>query len=464
MSSSTREIDGAAGANAFVPPDSSPRLWTKGFIAILITQFMVALNDNLFRWLIIPIGKYAVGWSDNPDKVRSIGAVVFLLPFLLLTAYAGFFCDRCDRRKVIIACKIAEVIIIVMGIFGILAQSVPFMLVVLCLLGAQSAFFSPAKYSSLPTIVPLARISEANGYYSLTTLIACVGGQLLGSTLFVMTTLMPDGKPQIGQGGLYHWYWWAAALLAVALIGLISSLFIPKMRPCDPQARFPLNPFYQTFADLRFLFRERFLFWVAMGSSFFWGLGALAQLNIDKFGDEILCVRQDHIGLLLVALSLGLGFGAMLAGKLSRGRVELGMVPIGAFFIIVFSVVLGLTPHASAGENAYASLDSFPFIYGTLGLLLLGTSSGMFDIPLLATLQTKSPETHRGRIMAAYNFYSFGAMALFSVFQGILADKDSLNLSANGIWIACAVLTVPVFLFAVRAFITQTRDFITHGK
>ena len=464
MSSSPREIDGsAAGVNNNVPSDSSPRLWTKGFIAILITQFMVALNDNLFRWLIIPIGKCAVGWSDNPDKVRTIGAVVFLLPFLLLTTYAGFFCDRYDRRKVIIACKIAEVIIIVMGVFGILAQSVHFMLVVLCLLGAQSAFFSPAKYSSLPTIVPLARISEANGYYSLTTLVACVGGQLLGSILFVMTTPMPDGKPLIGQGGLYHWYWWAGALLAVAVIGLISSLFIPKMKPCDPQARFPLNPFYQTFADLRFLFRQRFLFWVAMGSSFFWGLGALAQLNIDKFGDEILCVRQDHIGLLLVALTFGLGLGAMLAGKWSRGRVELGMVPVGAFFIIVFAVVLGLTPHASVGENAYASLGSFPFLYGTLGLLLLGTSSGMFDLPLLATLQTKSPETHRGRILAAYNFYSFGAMALFSVFQGILADKNSLNFSANGIWITCAVMTVPVLFFAARAFITEFLDFIVHA-
>ena len=464
MASSTDEVNGnVAGTKVNIPSDSSSRLWTKGFIAILITQFMVALNDNLFRWLIIPIGKYAIGWSDNPDKVRTIGALVFLLPFLLLTSYAGFFCDRYDRRKVIIACKIAEVIIIMAGIFGILAQSVPFMLVILCLLGAQSAFFSPAKYSALPTIVPLSRISEANGYYSLTTLIACVGGQLLGGVLFVMTTLMPDGKPEIGQGGLYHWYWWATALMAVAIIGLVSSFFIPKMKPCDTQARFPLNPFFQIFADLRFLVRQRFLFWVAMGSSFFWGLGALAQLNIDKFGDEILRVRQDHIGLLLVALSLGLGLGAMLAGKWSRGRIELGMVPIGAFFITVFAVVLGFTPCMATTENGYASLGSLPFVYGIVGLILMGTSSGMFDIPLLGTLQTKSPETHRGRILAAYNFFSFGAMALFSVLQGILADKNSFNLSAKSIWIVCALLTVPVFFFTTRAFIVQTLDFVVHA-
>ena len=220
---------------------SKPALWSKSFIALLITQFMVALNDNLFRWLIIPIGKWAIGWSENPDQVRTIGALAFLVPFLVFTAYAGYCCDRFNRRKVIISCKIAELIIIFFGIWGILTQSVPFMLVVLFCLGAQSAFFSPAKYSALPSVVPEERISEANGYYTLTTMVACVGGQLLGGFLFVATTLMPNsGNPEVGTGGMYHWQIWAGALLFVAVAGLISSFFIPSMKPVDPGARFPL--------------------------------------------------------------------------------------------------------------------------------------------------------------------------------------------------------------------------------
>ena len=444
-----------------VPPQvSKPALWSKSFIALLITQFMVALNDNLFRWLIIPIGKWAIGWSENPDQVRTIGALAFLVPFLVFTAYAGYCCDRFNRRKVIISCKIAELIIIFFGIWGILTQSVPFMLVVLFCLGAQSAFFSPAKYSALPSVVPEERISEANGYYTLTTMVACVGGQLLGGFLFVATTLMPNsGNPEVGTGGMYHWQIWAGALLFVAVAGLISSFFIPSMKPVDPGARFPLNPFYQTFADLRFLFRNRFLFWTAIGSSFFWGFSALAQLNIDKFGDEILLVRQDAISMLLMVISFGLALGAMLAGKCSRNRIETGLVPLGAFFIILFAALLAFTPHAAASEGVRTSMASGPFLYAAVGLLLLGTSAGIFDIPLLSMLQTKSPEAHRGRVMAAYNFFSFSAMALFSLFQGILADKNTFGLSADVIWGVCALISLPVLFFSANAFLMPVIDF-----
>ncbi|MBR2002913.1 MAG: hypothetical protein IJ991_01880, partial [Thermoguttaceae bacterium] len=58
--------------------DNKP-LWTRGFVALLITQFLVALNDNIVRWLIIPIGKYAAGWIGREDDIRMIGSLAFLV-------------------------------------------------------------------------------------------------------------------------------------------------------------------------------------------------------------------------------------------------------------------------------------------------------------------------------------------------------------------------------------------------
>ena len=451
-----RPSDAAAPAETAAPLRRP--LWTGGFVALLITQFMVALNDNLFRWLIIPIGKCAVGWSGNQDQIRTIGGLAFLVPFLICTTYAGYCSDRYNRRNVMIVCKIAEVVILLFGIWAVLNQNVPFMLVVLFSLGAQSAFFSPAKYSSLPAVVPSERISEANGYYTMTTMIACIGGQLLGSVLFGLTTLFElSGEPVVGTGGTVHWWIWGSALLGVGILGLISSFFIPSMKAVDPAARFPLNPFYQTFADLRFLFRYRYVFWMAMGSSFFWGLGALAQTNIDKFGGETLHVDQSYIGVLLVVLSLGLALGAMIAGFCSRGRVEVGLVPVGAFLIIVFAVFLALTPEAVCREGMkIASPLTFSYFFGSAGLFCLGISAGMFDIPLLTSIQVESPEAHRGRILAAYNFYSFAAMALFIVFYGVLTG---LHLSAAGIWAVCGVITLPILFFAANAFLMPLIDF-----
>lgn len=455
--------------------DRKAPLWSNGFVALLITQFMVALNDNLFRWLIIPIGKYAVGWSDSPDKVRMLGAVVFLVPYLIFTSYAGFCTDRFNRKKVLVSCKIAEVIIILMGTAAILAQSVHFMLVVLFLLGAQSAFFSPAKYSSLPSVVPANRISEANGFYAMTTMIACIAGQVLGGCLFVWTTIYPNGNHPIeGTGGMHNWWIWASVLIGVAVIGLISSLFIPSIPSVDPQARFPWNPFRQTFADLGFLYKNKKIFWIAMGSAFFWGLGALAQLNIDKFATDqgaggVLFVRQDEAMILLVILTLGIAAGSLLAGIWSRGRVELGLVPLGIFFLISSAVFLGFTPtvELEAGQK-FASVFTFPFFYSLVGLILIGISVGIYDIPLVTSLQTRTPEQTRGRILAAYNFFSFAAMAVFSWFGGVLCDPSSCGLNIDGlnakqVWLFCALISLPILFFAVKHLFLPLISVLTAG-
>lgn len=458
----------AIDADAAISPTqdaAKPRLWTRGFVALLITQFMGALNDNIFRWLIIPIGKCAVGWADKPDAIRTIGALVFLVPFLLWTAYAGYFCDRFNRRNVLVGSKIAELLIMILGTVAIVSQSVPFMLLTLFLMASQSAFFSPAKYGSLPDLVPFSRISEANGYVSTTTMIACVGGQLLGGVLFVWTTLNPE-SPAEGTGGLNHWAIWASVIIGVSAIGMISSFFIPSIKAADPSAKFPLNPFSQTFYDLRALFRHRFLFWTATASAFFWGLGALAQINIDKFGTEFLLVRQDYATALAVALSLGIGVGAFVAGKWSKNRLEFGLVPLGAAFMVVFCVVLGLTPNGVAADGAsVASPLSFPYLFAAVALVGLGLSAGLYDLPLVTALQTESPEKSRGRILAAYNFYSFAAMAVFSVFQGVLTSplfgkgtplEDGAvaraGLDAAQIWLFCGLISVPVLIATTKAF------------
>ncbi|MDR1962768.1 MAG: hypothetical protein LBQ50_03210, partial [Planctomycetaceae bacterium] len=71
-------------------------IWNKGFIALLITQFTVAFNDNAFRWLLVPIGKeYA-----NGDLIRFLGGAFLIVPFLIWTSIAGYVTDRFSRRNV----------------------------------------------------------------------------------------------------------------------------------------------------------------------------------------------------------------------------------------------------------------------------------------------------------------------------------------------------------------------------
>ncbi|MBQ2788939.1 MAG: MFS transporter, partial [Thermoguttaceae bacterium] len=427
-----------------------------------------------------------------------------LVPFLLLATYAGYVCDRFNRRSVMIWAKVAELLIMLLGTAAILTQSVPFMLVTLFLMASQSAFFSPAKYGSILNLVPAERLSQANGYISATSMLACVGGQLVGGYLFVWSTLNPDA-PVPGSGGMGAPAVWASVIIGVAAVGLISSLFLPSIPAADPNAKFPRNPFGQTYRDLRSLFRCRYLFWVALASSFFWGLGALAQLNIDKFATETLLVRQDYVGWLIGALSFGIAGGALIAGKLSRSRVETGLVPLGAAAIVLFCVALSFTPNVVLPEGANvaatqtdetaqttevaqtdetaqttevaqtdetaedaevepatASPLTLGFIFGALALVGLGLSAGLYDVPLLAALQKESPEASRGRVLAAYNFYSFLGMAIFATLQGVFAG--SFGLDAKQIWLVCGLLSLPVFFAALRGFAIPTiRFFVSLG-
>ena len=421
-------------------------LWNRGFIALLITQFMVSFNDNVFRWLIIPIGKYCEGWNTESGQalILSLGAITFLLPFVLFTPYAGFCTDRFSRRSVMIWCKVAEIVFLIGGIFAILAQSVPGMLTILCLLGVQGAFFSPSKYGSLPDLVPPEKLSAANGVIAMTTMIAVVGGQVLGGLLFTLTTAFGnDGNPlTLNSSGLENSWIWIVSLLGVATLGWISSLFVTPLAVADPKAKFPLNPATQICKDIYTLAKLRWIFIPALGSAFFWGVGALSQTNIDLYAQWILRISQVEAMYLIAILSFGIAAGSIMAGVISKHRIELGLVPIGALGITVCGFLLAFTPEINeAGRTA--GMGTFSFIYGSICLFLLGTFAGLYDIPMVSYIQQQSPPEKRGRILAATNFFSFSAMLFFA--GGVfLFFSNGLGLNANQIWCAMSLLVLLV--------------------
>ena len=202
---------------AHVPAPSASQssggsLLSAGFLGLLATQFLTATNDNIFRWLVIGIGKQHVDPSRH-GEILTAGTVCLVLPYLVLAAPAGYLADKYPKRTVIVGCKLAEIVIMVVGVTAILCGrlaggwAVGLMMMTVALLGAQAALFSPARAGSIPEILKPELISKANGLFTLFTVIATVNGMIIGNWLVDAT----------GDKGLDRWWLSAIVLIGVAV-------------------------------------------------------------------------------------------------------------------------------------------------------------------------------------------------------------------------------------------------------
>ena len=384
--------------------DELSGLWSPSFIGLVLTQFFGAANDNIFRWFAIGIGKdkepESVGW------ILMAGTACMVAPYLIFAPHAAFFADRFSKRSVIVSCKIAEIIIMVLGIFLAWSDQLFWLFSVVFLLGAQSAMYGPAKLGAIPEILKTKHISSANGIIGLATVCATAMGTIVGNWLSDVTD---QGTTNLWLAGLI--------MVGFAVVGIATSVWIRQLPINQPDMKFPWNPFQSVWKDLKVLKANQAVFYVALGSTFFWTLAALAQLNIDQFASESGTTTQTDVGPLLAVLVVGTAVGCVLAGYWSHGHVEMGILPLGATGLAICSFLLFLTP--SPIVDAAGDKNFFFFLASAL-LFLMGLSAGLFEVPLAAFLQHRAPPEKRGTILAATNFLTFGGILLVSVLFSVL--------------------------------------------
>ena len=436
-------------------PKGQLGLWSRGFMGLLVMQFLTAANDNIFRWLVVGIGKQFVS-ADKVSYVLTIGMICFVLPYLLLAAPSGYLADRFPKRKVIVACKFAEIVLMVLAVLAIWWGKMSPIFVVLSLMGAQSCLFSPARLGAIPEILRADCISAANGMMGLATVLATVVGAAVGN-------ILTDFTRPLGQ----HQLWLSAVvLIGIAMAGWGFSLLLPISRIGDPTRRFPFNPIPQMIHDFRELSLNRTMLRVALGSMFFWSLGSLANMNIDQYvfegkATEETEVLQAQVAPLLACLAVGVGVGSVLAGVLSAGKVEMGLLPLGGSAIASSSILLFFL------QGALISPDSgltFSYLLACGLLATLGVGAGMFDVPLQSYIQHRSPARSRGSILCASNFLTFTGILLFSGLFCLLrlpvGEKLEPLFSARQVFLLSGIITIPVCAYIIWLIPQATIRFI----
>ena len=402
------------------------------FLCLMAVQFLTVLNDNTFKWMAVAIAKPVLGAT----VALSLGMALFTIPFVLLAVPAGYLADRFSKVRVIRACKIAEIVIMLLGFAAILAGQMELLMAVIFLTGAMAALFSPSKSGSIPEQVEESQLSKANGLMGLMTVVPAAFGLLLGYLL--ASWIQPKPESAITATSVMPA---AATVLFIAVIGWLLSLGIRPLTAADATRPMPLNPFAETFRSLRILKRDRPLLRAALGIAFFWTLSSLALTNMDQLGEADLKLSLNSIGWLGMSLVAGVGIGSMLAGWWSGGHVELGIVPLGALGIAFWSMLLCL-----AGWYG-ASAPDFAFVASCVSLFALGVSAGLFDVPLEAYLQQRAEPNHLGQVVSATNFLAFSGMLGVTGLYYVL--RNVWELSPSFIFLLAGLGTIPVAVYII---------------
>ena len=399
-----------------------------GLTALLVVRLLTVVTDNLLRWLAIGLGKRAVDGS-LVALVLTVGTAGFVFPFIFLAWLAGHLADRYPKRKVIIWCKCAEVaivaaaaIVIAMGVknggeIASLPVGLWLLLMTVMVIGAQAAILSPSLVGSIPEVAPTHFLAKANGLFSVVTLAATLIGMALGGWLADISPLFASSTDWWRDRGILAT---TALLLGTSLTGLGTAFLLDHHPAADPGLRKPWNAFQRTWKDLQELFSRVDLRSVALGIVFFWGLASVVQLNIDQLATEGGATTQSQIVPMLVALVAGIGVGSLLAGSISGEGIDLGLVPAGAMIIGISQTFLFF------GPSQFFTIDGLPnvgWVWSMFWLFGTGCGAGLFDVPLEAYLQQKSPPEKRGAILAATNLLVFTGMFGSSLVYGGLRSS-----------------------------------------
>lgn len=363
------------------------------FTYLNITQFTGALNDNIFKLLIV-FQFIDIEGIDQKYHILSTTGAIFVLPFLLFSTSSGTLADRFSKRNIIICTKLLEVVIMLLGVIAFYYQSKYGSYAILFLMATQSAIFGPSKYGILPEIVPSDNITKANGLLTSFTFLAIILGTFLASVL-------PDlfGR-NFTLGALF--------CVAIAVLGMITSFCIEYTPPAASTRKFHASILRDISDALGIARQQPSLLVTIFGSAFFLFLGAYVQLNLIPFAVEFMHLTDNQGGYLFLLTALGIGAGSIFAGKISGKTVELGLVPVAGLGVAICCYLL----------DFYSS----HFYVIPILVLLVGFFGGAYQIPLDSYIQITSPNKYRGQIVATTNFMSFLGVLLASAIMYVVNE------------------------------------------
>lgn len=417
---------------------------SRNFFPLFLTMFLGAFNDNFFKSAMVILITYRLADTAGLDArlLVTISSGVFILPFVLLSAIAGQMADKYERSALVQKIKIAEIFVMSGAVAAFYTESIAFLMTILFLMGAQSAFFGPLKYSILPQHLHKDELIGANALIEMGTFLAILIGTIFGG-LFVM-----------GEWGIAAV---SVLVVGIAVAGWLASRHIPHTRLIDPFMEFRFNIFKETYAVVAGVIPKKDIFLSALGISWFYFVGSTFLSQFPTYAKTVIGADEQVATLFLAVFSIGIGAGSLACNALLKGEISGRYVPWAAFGMSAVSTALYVVsrrPDPVVGA-ALMTVWQFLAVPSNLAvvLCLLGISffGGLYVVPLYAIIQGRSTERELARVTACVNIMDSLFMVISSVTTTVML---ALGCSIPQVFLVMAVLTI-VAAFVIRGAVKE---------
>jgi 1-acyl-sn-glycerol-3-phosphate acyltransferase len=413
-------------------------LGKRRFAPFFWTQALGAFNDNAFRNALVMLVAFQMGLNDHTVSLyTNLAPALFIIPFFLFSATAGQLAEKYEKSRIIRYVKLFEIGAMALAAVGFYTHHTSLLLIVLFLMGLHSATFGPIKYAILPQALKPGELVGGNGLIETGTQLAMLIGMIVGSALMEIA-----GLGTLLAGGV---------TVAVAITGYLASRSIPLAPATAPELKFNWNPLSETARVLKLTRQDRAVFNAVLGISWFWFFGTVLIAQLPNYTRVNLGGDGSVNILVLTLFSIGTGVGSLLCERMSGRRVEVGLVPLGAFGLTAFGVDLFF---ARPGSALTHGLDWLAFLHAAgnwrivLDLTLIGVFAGFYVVPLFAFIQSRTPREQLSRVIAGNNILN---ALLICCASGFGLGLGMLGLGVPQIFLATAVLNavVAVYIFTL---------------
>lgn len=392
---------------------------TRRFWPMFWTMFLGAFNDNVFKSSLMLLITYrdAQLFGLLPEQMVALCGGVFILPFFLFSTTSGQLADRYPKHTLTRFVKLLEIGIMALAGVGFLLENLPLLLATLFLMGAQSTLFSPIKYSILPQLLREDELVGGNALVSMGTFLSILLGTILGGILIA----------QEPGGPLYV----SGVVLCLAFAGYATARSMGALPAQAPHLQVVYNPITPMLQIFRLVREVRSVYLSILAVAWFWFYGAAILAILPKYG-KTLVFGNEYVSTFFLALfSVGIGVGSMLCERMSGKKLELGLVPLGAFGITVFGFDLFLVGHPYTSTTHPAELQGiWDFLTGPSGwrisfdLFCLAAFGGFYIVPLATLIQQRTADATRSRVISGGNILNALGMVLSAVLLIVLYGRD----------------------------------------